>query len=67
MSGAELLPDIRRKAWASLVARAALRGFHLWRTDAADGPQRFILCYHGVLRVVDMDHLDQFLDMDQSE
>ncbi len=61
----EVLPELRRKAWASLVSRSALRGYQLWRTDAADGPQRFILCRYGVLRVIELDQLERFLDMEQ--
>lgn len=35
------------KTWSTLAAKAALRGWQLWRSDAADGPQRFFLARSG--------------------
>lgn len=42
--------DRERKNWMTLVARAAMRGWQLWRSDAADGPQRYFLGHHGLVR-----------------
>lgn len=41
-TAAQLRIACDRKAWATLVARAALRGYQLWRTDAADGVVRYL-------------------------
>jgi len=52
-----------RKAWATLAARAALRGWQAWRSDAADGPQRFFLGRSGLVRVcADLEELDRILE-----
>lgn len=43
---------IERKRWSSLAARAALVGWQLWRSDAADGPQRFFAGRWGMVQVL---------------
>jgi len=51
------------KAFATLAARAALRAWQLWRSDAADGPQRFFAGRWGMVRVLaDLDDVEQFLE-----
>ena len=51
------------KAFSTFAARAALRGWQLWRSDAADGPQRFFAARWGQVRVLaDLDEVDRFLD-----
>ena len=51
------------KAWATLQARAALAGWQLWRSDAADGPQRFFAGRWGMVRVLgDLDEVERFLE-----
>jgi len=56
--------ELERKTWSTLTARAALQGLQLWRTDAGDGPQRFVIARAGVARVfADRDELDRFLDV----
>jgi len=57
------LDEARRKAWSNLVARAAMRGCALWRSDAADGPQRFFIAKNGVIRACDLNELDRLLDL----
>ena len=55
--------EVDRKAWATLAAHAALRGYQLWRSDAADGPQRFFLGKLGLIRVcADLDEVDRVLE-----
>lgn len=62
-AAAEQRQALDRKAWATLAARAALNGWQLWRTDAGDGPQRFIAARWGMTRVMaDVAELEQFLD-----
>lgn len=51
------------KGWATLVAHAALRGWQLWRSDAADGPQRYFLGRWGHVRVcADLDEVERVLE-----
>jgi len=62
MSGVDV--DADRKAWSTLVALAALRGYGLWRTDAGDGPQRFVLARWGVARMcATRREVEDFLDL----
>lgn len=52
-----------RKSWATLTARAALAGWQLWRSDAADGPQRFFAGRWGMVNVMaDTAEVERFLD-----
>lgn len=52
------------KAFATLAARAALRGWQLWRTDSADGPQRYFAGRWGRLRALaDLEEAERFLDL----
>lgn len=52
------------KTFATLSARAALLGWQLWRSDAADGPQRFFAGRWGLVRVLHLfDDVEQFLDL----
>lgn len=55
--------DADRKAWTTLVARAALKGWQLWRTDPDDGGQRYFLGRWGLVRAIaDTDELRAVLD-----
>jgi glutaredoxin-related protein len=55
--------DTERKAWSTLVARAALKGWQLWRTDPDDGVQRYFLGRWGLVRAIsDTDELHAVLD-----
>lgn len=52
-----------QKAWATLVARAALRGWQLWRTDPDDGTQRYFAGRWGLVRVLaDTAEVERFLE-----
>lgn len=62
MSGTSTEVQVDRKAWLTLVARAALAGYQLWRTDVADGPQRLFVARFGLVRGVDRDELDHILE-----
>lgn len=54
---------IDRKAWSTLVARACLRGWQLWRTDPDDGVQRYMLGRWGMVKVLATpQEVSQFLD-----
>ena len=51
------------KRWATCVARAALQGYQLWRTDPDDGEQRFFVGRHGIVRAFgDLDAVAAWLD-----
>lgn len=51
------------KFWSTLVAKACLRGFQLWRTDPADGEQRFFARRWGIVRVLaDVAEVEAWLD-----
>lgn len=51
------------KTWSTLAAKAALRGWQLWRSDAADGPQRFFLARWGHVRVLaDLGEVERVLE-----
>lgn len=51
------------KSWATLVARAALKGWQLWRTDPDDGVQRYFIARWGLVRALaDVDQVEQFLE-----
>ena len=55
--------DVERKHWATLVARATLRGWQLWRTDPADGVQRFFAGRWGVVYALgDVEGVERFLE-----
>lgn len=55
--------EIELKAWSTLVARAALKGFQLWRTDAADGPTRYFLGRWGHVRAMaDAEEVERVLE-----
>lgn len=55
--------DTERKAWTSLVARCALKGWQLWRSDATDGPQRYFLGKWGHVRAMaSAEEVDRVLD-----
>lgn len=45
------------KRWSTCVARAALQGYQLWRTDPDDGEQRFFVGRYGIVR--GFSHLDE--------
>ena len=45
-----LQKPLSQKSWSTLLARAALRGYQLWRTDPDDGVQRFFAGRFGVVR-----------------
>ena len=67
MSGAAVVSDLSealaRKTWATMVATAAMHGFMLWRSDAADGPQRFFLGKWGHVRVMaDLPEVERVLE-----
>ncbi len=40
------------KVWAMLLARAAIAGFQLWRTDPADGVPMFFVARWGMVRAL---------------
>ena len=50
LTGGVIDLDAERKSWTTLVARAAMHGYQLWRSDAADGPQRFFACRWGMVK-----------------
>lgn len=52
-----------RPRFADLAARYALAGWQFWRTDAADGPQRYFAARFGRVTepMVDLIEADQFL------
>jgi hypothetical protein len=59
----QMSDSVDRKRWTSLVARAALKGWQLWRSDAADGPLRFFAGRWGMVQVLaDADAVDAWLD-----
>jgi hypothetical protein len=50
------------KPFASMAARCAIAGWHLWRSDAADGPVRYFLGKWGLVHVAaDLDEVERFL------
>lgn len=52
-----------RKNWSGLAARAAMKGWQLWRSDAADGPQRYFAGRWGLVRVLaDLDEVERFIE-----
>lgn len=56
--------EVNPKTWTTLVAKAALKGFQLWRTDAADGPTRYFLARWGRVRAMaDTDEVERILDV----
>jgi hypothetical protein len=56
--------EIELKAWSTLVARAALKGFQLWRSDAADGPTRYFLARWGRVRAMaDVEEVERILEV----
>lgn len=55
--------DVDRKSWSTLVARSALRGFQLWRTDPDDGVQRYMIARWGMVKVLaDLQEVERFLE-----
>ncbi len=55
--------DAARKGWTTLAAKAALAGYQLWRSDAADGVQRYFIAKFGLVRVLaDADEVERFLE-----
>ena len=59
--------DAERKSWTTLVARAALQGCQLWRTDPDDGVQRYFLGRLNLIRVIaNVDELERLLDQTQT-
>jgi hypothetical protein len=67
MNGSNVAETLRealaRKAWSTLVARAAISGWQLWRSDPADGVQRFFAGRFGtVIVLADTDEVGRFLD-----
>jgi len=52
MSSAVLDREADQKSWSTLVARACLRGYSLWRSDAADGPVILFLGRWGMVRAL---------------
>lgn len=46
-----------------MQARAALRGWQLWRSSAADGPVRYFVARWGMVRALaDLDEVEQWLE-----
>ena len=63
MNGADTIEREPRKRWSDLAALAALHGLQAWRSDAADGPQRFFLGRFGLIRVcADLDELERVIE-----
>ena len=59
MTGAEA----QQKHWSTLVARCALHGYQLWRTDAADGPVRHFVAKWGMVRLLaTVEDVEAFLE-----
>lgn len=59
-----LASSVPQKQFASLAARAALQGWQLWRSDAADGPQRYFAGRLGHVRVLaDLAEVERFLEL----
>lgn len=55
--------DAERKSWTTLVARCALRGWQLWRTDPDDGEQRYFAGRWGMVRVLaNRNEVEQFIE-----
>lgn len=62
LDGARRAPD-DAKSWSTLVARAALKGWQLWRTDPDDGTQRYFAGRWGMVRVLaDLAEVERFLE-----
>ena len=54
---------LARKEWSTLVARAAISGWQLWRSDPADGVQRYFAGRFGmVIALADVDEIERFLN-----
>jgi hypothetical protein len=52
-----------QKAWTTLVAKAAMRGWQLWRTDPDDGAQRFFAGRWGVIQALaNVAEVERFLE-----
>ena len=63
MSAVTLQHALSAKTWGTLAARAALRGYQLWRSDPADGVQRFFAGRYGIVRpLADLDAVSTWLD-----
>ena len=60
----EVRSDARQKTWQTLAARAALAGLQAWRSDAADGPQRFFVARFGLVRCcADLTELERVVEL----
>lgn len=57
-------PQAGFKAFSTLAARFALAGWQLWRTDAADGPQRLFAARWGQVTrpMADLVEAEQLLE-----
>lgn len=63
VSDGESVSFSSQKSWSTLVARAALKGWMLWRTDPDDGAQRYFAGRWGQVCVFgDVDEVERFLD-----
>ena len=63
MSSAVIDLDVERKHWTTLVARGCLAGYQLWRTDPADGVQRYFAGKWGMVRVLaNAEEVERFLE-----
>ena len=54
--------DADTKAWTTLVARACLRGYQLWRSDATDGPRQYFLGRWGMVRCCNAGEIERVLE-----
>ena len=55
--------DLARKSFSDRAALAAMNGLALWRSDAADGPQRYFLARNGLVRLcADAVEVDRLLE-----
>lgn len=51
----------RQKTFSTWAATFAMKGWQLWRSDAADGPQRFFAARWGQVRVLaDLEEVERF-------
>ena len=55
------LRRLRRKAWNTLVARAAMLGGAVWRSDPSDGARRYFVESKGVVKACSLDRLHSVL------
>lgn len=58
-----LSADQERKTFSEMAALAALNGWQLWRSHAADGPTRYFAGRWAQVRVLgDLDEVKRFLE-----